>query len=465
MRVNIGEIKVRKKINIGEIKMGIKKVSPELEDLEVTPSTEEQNFTGIYENVKVNKITSDLIPNLTPDIIADGEEVLDLVGTHKGGELPLELTNIDGVIQIKLDAKNLCSPNVSDYDISSGTYGFRKIIDDLDGKNLVMSISDKDTTVNMSGVYFGFTANGKNANEGHIWIFSSGGADSDYISTNTHKYFSFYPKNTETFNKIFKRYNIQIELTESTEPTEYAPYTSINLIYDNTVSIKLSNSDKVVVETAEPQKDYTKDGLIRLYDGINNSNNGHSNSISQWYNHANNSYDLNIKDLSVYPWTENSLDLVTSYEGYLKSSGQFTLGECTLEIVCRCEPYQKNGSPISFGYDVSRRFGIYKYTNNSLTVANESTETTVSNINLSNKQTISLVRSSTGMKLYINGVLKCSQSGSASSFTGSLLINDFISTSYTRTYIDVNAIRVYNRPLTQSELLNNNTVDKSIYKF
>lgn len=57
----------------------------ETEDLEATPSIEEQNFTGVYENVKVNKITSDLIPNLTPDIIAEGEEVLDLVGTHKGG--------------------------------------------------------------------------------------------------------------------------------------------------------------------------------------------------------------------------------------------------------------------------------------------------------------------------------------------------------------------------------------------
>ena len=44
MKINLGKIKVKDKINIGNIKLGIKKVYPELENLEITPRAFEQKF-------------------------------------------------------------------------------------------------------------------------------------------------------------------------------------------------------------------------------------------------------------------------------------------------------------------------------------------------------------------------------------------------------------------------------------
>ena len=44
MKINIGNVQLKKKIYIGNVRIGVKKIFPELEDLEITPSEEEQNF-------------------------------------------------------------------------------------------------------------------------------------------------------------------------------------------------------------------------------------------------------------------------------------------------------------------------------------------------------------------------------------------------------------------------------------
>lgn len=68
MIINIGNIKIKKKINVGNIKLGTQKVYPELEDLEITPSETEQNFKSSkygYDNVKVKAINSEKL-DITP---------------------------------------------------------------------------------------------------------------------------------------------------------------------------------------------------------------------------------------------------------------------------------------------------------------------------------------------------------------------------------------------------------------
>lgn len=44
MRINFGNIKIKRKINFENVKLGVKKVYPELENLKVIPSVIEQKF-------------------------------------------------------------------------------------------------------------------------------------------------------------------------------------------------------------------------------------------------------------------------------------------------------------------------------------------------------------------------------------------------------------------------------------
>lgn len=44
MEINIGDVELKKRINIGNVEVGVKKIFPELENLEVTPSLQQQTF-------------------------------------------------------------------------------------------------------------------------------------------------------------------------------------------------------------------------------------------------------------------------------------------------------------------------------------------------------------------------------------------------------------------------------------
>ena len=118
--------------------------------------------------------------------------------------------------QVTRSGKNLCDDRFSSYAISS--YGYKKIIDR--SVSLTATLIDKDTSVDLSGVYFGFTGNGENANAGVAWLVQNGSKSN--ISTNLNlQYLSFFPANETTFNKIFSRYYIQIEEGEA---STYEPY-------------------------------------------------------------------------------------------------------------------------------------------------------------------------------------------------------------------------------------------------
>lgn len=122
------------------------------------------------------------------------------------------------------EGENLASNIFSDYNID-GTYGYKKIIENFDKKYLVASVYDNDTSIDMTGIYFGFTGNGENALNGFSWIVSNSELTNKITYTEKYKYFSFFPKNEYTFKKIFTRYKIQIELSDSAIPTPYEKYT------------------------------------------------------------------------------------------------------------------------------------------------------------------------------------------------------------------------------------------------
>lgn len=170
-------------------------------------------------------------------------------GTMPSEKFPSAIKNVDENIEIDICNKNLLSNKIEDYDISSGLYGYRKIVGELRKKYLVLTITDRDTSININEVYFGFTGNGKNGDEEKAWIVQKGSilgslaGNKRYISTQNFKYFSFYPNNKETFNKIFNRFNIEVELSDESSPSNFITHESKNLVFPLTQDQKLMQGD------------------------------------------------------------------------------------------------------------------------------------------------------------------------------------------------------------------------------
>lgn len=127
-------------------------------------------------------------------------------------------------VPIKMSGKNLLSNIFTDYITNNGIYEYYKLIEAFNNSYLVASFTDNDTSIDMSGIFFGFTANGGNYDGGGLWIMANGSITELNRYTNVYKYFSIYPKNEETLNKIFQRFNLQIEIRNNTTPTTYEPY-------------------------------------------------------------------------------------------------------------------------------------------------------------------------------------------------------------------------------------------------
>lgn len=161
--MKIGEIKVRKKIIIPEIKIGVQKISPPLINLDVEPTAEEQIFKhegsygydevkvnavkgetlnivpskegqkfngiytevnleglvtskltiiptkeeqsheGLFEIVDVKAVTSDVDENIIPDNIKQGVEILGVTGTMAGGRYRPRKISFSGYEGTELD--------------------------------------------------------------------------------------------------------------------------------------------------------------------------------------------------------------------------------------------------------------------------------------------------------------------------------------------------------------------------
>lgn len=224
---------------------------------ELTAYSSAKNFTtldlaeGTY-RIRIFIAIGNILNNFTwrPQL----EKGENFTGFEQGGlmpsvEFPSAIKNVDENIEIDICNKNLLSNKIEDYDISSGLYGYRKIVGELRKKYLVLTITDRDTSININEVYFGFTGNGKNGDEEKAWIVQKGSilgilvGNKRYISTQNFKYFSFYPNNKETFNKVFNRFNIEVELSDESSPSNFITHESKNLVFPLTQDQKLMQED------------------------------------------------------------------------------------------------------------------------------------------------------------------------------------------------------------------------------
>ena len=135
---------------------------------------------------------------------------------------PYPVNVVTGDNEVKVGNKNILSPNFSDYTLTpTGYYGYIK----LTNENLMLSITDKDTNVDLTGCYLGWTENGETSGNGVKWIISNGEKVSESLnnvrtSEINYEYISFYPKNEATFNKIFSRFNVMVERNTTATPYE-----------------------------------------------------------------------------------------------------------------------------------------------------------------------------------------------------------------------------------------------------
>ena len=93
LKVSIKNVSLKKKININNVKLGIKKVYPELENLEIIPSGFEQKFNHQnsygYDEIIVKPVASDEI-NIIPS--AEKQQYKGLFNTVnvEGVKVPVE---------------------------------------------------------------------------------------------------------------------------------------------------------------------------------------------------------------------------------------------------------------------------------------------------------------------------------------------------------------------------------------
>lgn len=83
-----GEIRGRETIS-GNINGSIKKIYPELENVEINPSKEKQKLKSEkygYNEITVNEVTSNIDENIKPEYIKEGVSILGIEGGYKGIE-------------------------------------------------------------------------------------------------------------------------------------------------------------------------------------------------------------------------------------------------------------------------------------------------------------------------------------------------------------------------------------------
>lgn len=113
--------------------------------------------------------------------------------------------------------KNLLNPNVSAWTDSAVYKGFKFSDTPI---TATLSISNKDTSVDIGNAYLGLT--GINDQTNVRWLVQGGVASTTSLTQTDKCYVSIYPKTEYAFNQLFARYNIQLEFGST--PTSYTPY-------------------------------------------------------------------------------------------------------------------------------------------------------------------------------------------------------------------------------------------------
>ena len=167
-----------------------------------------------------------------------------------------DVSLINHIVKVKVHGKNLLS---FDYPIDiKSTYHSWSV--NPNHKTVTMSITDKDTSVDISGMYLGLCGNGINGDDGVIWLVKNGEIQTRTFTTNKYVYVSIYRDYSKDVvaTALSSRFNIQVE--ENHTATEYEPY-----INPSTVTVtKYGVDENDNYQTYTPNADGTV-GIVSLY--------------------------------------------------------------------------------------------------------------------------------------------------------------------------------------------------------
>ncbi|HEM5218511.1 TPA: phage tail protein [Streptococcus suis] len=108
---------------------------------------------------------------------------------------------------IKIGSRNYFSQYLANYD-TSGIYAIRLV---SETQPITVTVTDKDTSVNVSGCYFGLFKD-KFAKQGALWLLSNGTLYNAKKTISGWPLLAVYPKNQATLDKIFSRYKVMVEI-------------------------------------------------------------------------------------------------------------------------------------------------------------------------------------------------------------------------------------------------------------
>ncbi|QZT28480.1 hypothetical protein K6969_07085 [Streptococcus suis] len=108
---------------------------------------------------------------------------------------------------IKIGSRNYFSQYLANYD-TSGIYAIRLV---SETQPITITVTDKDTSVDVSGCYFGLFKD-KFAKQGALWLLSNGTLYNAKKTISGWPILVVYPKNQATLDKIFSRYKVMVEI-------------------------------------------------------------------------------------------------------------------------------------------------------------------------------------------------------------------------------------------------------------
>ena len=125
-------------------------------------------------------------------------------------------------LDVRSNNKNLFDTSLLKPISDKTTYGYYRF--NPHRVNMTLSITDKDPSVDISELYIGFTGNAKDGSDGYDWLINMGEPVSTKSITQNMRYISFYPNEQSTLDKLFARFNFQLE--EGSTATDYIPHQS-----------------------------------------------------------------------------------------------------------------------------------------------------------------------------------------------------------------------------------------------